>query len=199
MEGSGGPPQAGIGREGLWIPGSEKGGTLLSLPRPLVFVWAGDPMAASFAQGHILQMGPPSPPPAGTLLCQLDGDNKRHPLPRLPSPSRRRRGGWGVGVPRGPRGPRNLTYRRQRPRPELRAGAAAAAAAAGSAWCGLMQAAAPYSPVLLLLTVAPPPIGGSPFFLLSSSSLLILSFRNAHQGQEFGAPCEGSAGEGTPP
>lgn len=162
--GGGGPPQPEIGREGLWIPGPEKGGTLFSLPRPLVFVWAGGPMEASFTQGHILQIGPPSPPPVGTLLCQLDCDNKRHPLPRLPSPSKRRSGGWGVGVPRGPRGPRNLTYRRQRPRPEPRAGAAAAAAA-GSAWCGLMQAAAPYSRVLLLLTVArPPPNWGVPLF-----------------------------------
>ena len=53
----------------------------------------------------ILQIGPPSPPPAGPLQCQLDWDNKRHPLPRLPFPSKRRSGGWGVGVPKGPRGP----------------------------------------------------------------------------------------------
>lgn len=202
--GGGGPPQPEIGREGLWIPGPGKGGTLFSLPRPLVFVWAGGPMEASFTQGHILQIGPPSPPPVGTLLCQLDCDNKRHPLPRLPSPSKRKSGGWGVGVPRGPRGPRNLTYRRQRPRPEPRAGAAAAAAA-GSAWCGLMQAAAPYSRVLLLLTVArpPPQLGGPPFS--SFPPPLFLSYlsatrtRGVGEEAEFGAPCEGSADEGTPP
>lgn len=110
--GSGGPPQPDIGREGLSIPESEKRGALFSLPRPLVFVWAGGSRKHHLPRAPILQIGPPSPPPVGPLLCQLDWDNKRHPLPRLPSPSERRSGGWGVGVPRGPRGPRNLTHHR---------------------------------------------------------------------------------------
>lgn len=110
--GGGGPPPADMGREGLWIPESEKRGALLSLPRPLVFVWAGGSRKHHWPKAPTLQTGPPSPPPVGPLLCQLDWDNKRHPLPRLPSPSERRSGGRGVGVPRGPRGPRNLTHRR---------------------------------------------------------------------------------------
>lgn len=157
-------------------------------------------MEASFTQGHILQIGPPSPPPVGTLLCQLDCDNKRHPLPRLPSPTKRRSGGWGGGVPRGPRGPRNLTYRRQRPRPELRAGAAAAAAA-GSAWCD-----AGSSPLLSGPATShrrPPQLGGPPFS--SFPPPLFLSYpsatrtRGVGEEAELGAPCGGSADEGTPP
>lgn len=152
----------------------------------------------------ILQIGPPSPPPVRPLLCQLDWDNKRHPLPRLPFPSERRSGGWGVGVPRGPRGPRNLTHHRQRPRPELRAGAATAAAA-GSAWCGLMQAAAPCPLVLLLFAVAAPPqLGGPPFSSFLPSPPLFLSYPSAKltrglgEEVEFGAPWGGPADGGAP-
>lgn len=110
--GGGGPPRTEIGKEGLSSPGSEKWGSLFSVPRPLVFVCAGGPRKHHLPRAPIPQIGPPSPPPVGPLLCQLDWDNKRHPLPRLPSPSVCRSGGWGEGAPRGPRGTRNLTHRR---------------------------------------------------------------------------------------
>lgn len=160
-------------------------------------------MEASFTQGHILQIGPPSPPPVGTLLCQLDCDNKRHPLPRLPSPSKRRSGGWGVGVPRGPRGP---------PESHLPSTAAATRAESrgSSSSCGgvsMVWADASSSPLLSGPATShrrpPPQLGGPPFS--SFPPPLFLSYpsatrtRGVGEEAELGAPGGGSADEGTPP
>ena len=149
----------------------KKGGSLFSLPRPLVFVWAGGggPRSIICPRPPSSRMDPHPRPRLGGCRVSWTGITKGTP-PAAPFPVRTQAWGLGSGCPQGSKGPRSLTHRRQRPRPELRAGAATAAAA-GSAWCGLMQAAAPSPPVLVLLAFAPP-IGGPPF---PPSSLLLYS------------------------
>jgi hypothetical protein len=103
-----GPPQPEIGKEGLSIQGSEKGGALLSLVRPLVFVWTGG------LPGSIICPGPPSPksdpiPPSRSRCCVswtgiTKGTPSRVSLPHLYAGV-----GAGKGVPPGIHGAHGLS------------------------------------------------------------------------------------------
>lgn len=157
-------------------PRIRKRGSLFSLPRPLVFVWAeGGPQKHHLPKAPILQIGPPSRPQLGRCSVSWTGITKAPP-PATPFPIRTHKWGLGSECPPRVKGPRNLTHRRQR-RPEQKAGAATAAAA-GSAWCGLMPAAAP---LLWSCYFSPSPQvpnwGGPPFS--SSPSPLFLSYPSA--------------------
>lgn len=134
-------------------------------------------LEASFVPGSHPPNQTPSPPPVRPLLCQLGRDNKRHPLPRLPSPSRRRSGGWEGGAPRAPRGPAEISltihsgsgdHRReqgqqQQPR-------------RGQHGVGRCKQQPPPSGPLTSRPRPPPQLGGPPFIFLSPGSSILILF-----------------------
>lgn len=168
-----GPSLPEIGRKGFSIPGSEKGEpSFPSQASGLCLSWGA--LEASFVPGSHPPNQTPSPPPVRPLLCQLDWDNKRHPLPRLPSPSRCRRGGWEGGAPQGSQGAAE-SHSPSIVAPATRTESRGSSSSNGGVSMVWADASSSPHPLFLLLLVLAPPTGGSPFIFLSPT-LLFLSF-----------------------